>query len=248
MLEPIFGPIKASFFIAHWIRSFTFMAFAVNLSRRSPQLSAFLLRRCPGRPLSLPASRSSPRILFSSHHIHSSTFSFLHVSPFSSLYSAASDFETDSDEPSEPVDESDFVGFVQLLTQAKSLSSSRKEARAFLAAASGVVPTRGLLCKALWELRDDCELALLAFRWAEECVGDCRWAWHLMIWIMGRQRRFDLAWYLVRKMHRQSVLTQRAMVIMMERCDLHTHLPFVYPVSKCYALCLPDECKFLQTR
>ncbi|KAG6529778.1 pentatricopeptide repeat-containing protein At1g80880, mitochondrial-like [Zingiber officinale] len=192
------------------------MALAVNLSRRSPQLCAFL-RLCPCRPLSSTASRSSPLLVFSSHRIYSPTNSFLQASPFSSLSSAASDFETDSDEPCDPVDESDFVGFLQLLTQAKSLSSSRKEASAFLASASSVVPTRGLLCKALWELRDDCELALLAFRWAEECVGDCRWAWHLVIWIMGRQRRFDLAWHLVLKMHRQSVLSQRAMVIMMER-------------------------------
>ncbi|URE28689.1 hypothetical protein MUK42_33788 [Musa troglodytarum] len=38
-----------------------------------------------------------------------------------------------------------------------------------------------------------------------------------MIWVMGMQRRFDLACFLVRGMHPESVLTQQAVVIVMER-------------------------------
>ncbi|CAL9063077.1 unnamed protein product [Musa banksii] len=205
------------------------MALAVSISRPTPLLSAFLLRPLlspfllnPRRPLPLP-SPSLP-ILFSSPTIFSiSTYPILHPqisslsSPSAATDPGTSDFDTDSVEPSAPFDESDLHGFLQLLTQAKSLSSSRKEALAFLRASSGVALNLGLVCKALWELRGDCELAFLAFRWAEECVADCRWAWHLMIWAMGKQRRFDLSWYLVRKMYKTSVLTQRAMVIMMER-------------------------------
>ncbi|KAJ8497286.1 hypothetical protein OPV22_007838 [Ensete ventricosum] len=38
-----------------------------------------------------------------------------------------------------------------------------------------------------------------------------------MIWVMGKQRRFDLACFLVHGMHPESVLTQQAVVIVMER-------------------------------
>ncbi|RRT35467.1 hypothetical protein B296_00055940 [Ensete ventricosum] len=197
------------------------MALEVSIiSRRTSLLSAFLRRPAfllnPRRLPPLP-SPSLP-ILFSSPTVFSSSIYPLlrpRISSLSSLSAATdpvtSDFDTDSDELSAPFDESDLHGFLQLLTHAKSLSSSRKEALAFLRASSGVALNRGLVCKALWELRGDCELAFLAFRWAEECVADCRSAWHLMIWAMGKQRRFDLAWYLVRKMSKTSVLTQRAM-------------------------------------
>ncbi|WOL13503.1 pentatricopeptide repeat-containing protein [Canna indica] len=197
------------------------MALLVSISRRTPLRRSLFCNYPLLRPRRSNPFSPLPLLLFSSPIISSSPFPHLQISFFSSLPLVSdpgtSDFETDSDEPSEPVDESDLVGFIQLLAQAKCLSSSRKEARAFLQASSAITPTRALVCKALWELRGDSELAFLAFRWMEECIVDCRWAWHLMIWVMGKQRRFDLAWYLVRKMHRHSPLTQRALVIMMER-------------------------------
>lgn len=69
----------------------------------------------------------------------------------------------------------------------------------------------------LWELRHDWEAAVLAFRWAGDFVLESPWAWHLMIWVLGKQRRFDLAWMFLRRMHRKSLLTRRALIIMIER-------------------------------
>lgn len=69
----------------------------------------------------------------------------------------------------------------------------------------------------LWELRRDWESAIIAFRWAGDCVLESPWAWHLMIWVLGKQRRFDLAWMVLRRMHQKSLRPRRALIIMIER-------------------------------
>ncbi|URE28687.1 hypothetical protein MUK42_33788 [Musa troglodytarum] len=51
-----------------------------------------------------------------------------------------------------------------------------------------------------------------------------------MIWVMGMQRRFDLACFLVRGMHPESVLTQQAVVIVMERFG--EGLTFMHIISR----------------
>nr|XP_010912182.3 pentatricopeptide repeat-containing protein At1g80880, mitochondrial [Elaeis guineensis] len=203
----------------------------VTVTRRKTRLPLLLLRSVLLNPAPRPCGPFPPRspapsaFSFSSLASPSCRLPPFGAQPQSPILSSlrpspdtnSSDFESDSDQPKTPVDESDLQGFFQLLSQAKSLSSSPKEALAFLRASSGVKITRDLVCKALWELRWDWESALLALRWAEEHVLGCPWAWHLMLWVLGKQGRFDLAWWLVRRLYRKSILTQRAMVIMMER-------------------------------
>ncbi|URE28690.1 hypothetical protein MUK42_33788 [Musa troglodytarum] len=57
-----------------------------------------------------------------------------------------------------------------------------------------------------------------------------------MIWVMGMQRRFDLACFLVRGMHPESVLTQQAVVIVMERYSVSRLLGY-YDCQKEYDCC-----------
>lgn len=207
------------------------MALVVTITWRETRLPLLLLRSLLLNPLSRPSPPLPPRspapsaLFFSSLAPPSPRRPPFGAQPQSPLLNSlrpspasdSGDFESDSDQPKTPVDESELDGFFQLLSQAKSLSSSPRDALAFLRASSDVEITRDLVCKALWELRWDWESALLALRWAEEHVLNCPWAWHLMLWVLGREGRFDLAWWLVRRLYRKSILTQRAMVIMMER-------------------------------
>ncbi|KAJ3693338.1 hypothetical protein LUZ60_008818 [Juncus effusus] len=168
-------------------------------------LASFLLR-CASRRLLL----------------HSKPLHFLSASPLPlrlSFSTYQSDFEHDPDEHlhAKSLSISDFESFLQLISCAKSLSPSKKEALSFLKNSESVEPSRELVCKALWELREDWEAALLCFRWGEESVLNCAWAWHFIIHLMGKNERFHMAWYLVRKMRRNGVLTSQAMIIMMQR-------------------------------
>ena len=38
-----------------------------------------------------------------------------------------------------------------------------------------------------------------------------------MIWVLGKNERFDMAWRVVRRMYRRSILNGDAMVVLMER-------------------------------
>ncbi|KAJ4755000.1 Pentatricopeptide repeat-containing protein [Rhynchospora pubera] len=117
--------------------------------------------------------------------------------------------------PNKP-DSTDLQSFIQHLSTAKSLSSSQKQALSLLKSSWGVEVSKELVCKAMWEVRKDWELALVAFRWGEACVANYPWAWLFIIQVVCRKERFDLAWVLVRRMYRNGILTQQAMIIIME--------------------------------
>ncbi|XP_020596141.1 pentatricopeptide repeat-containing protein At1g80880, mitochondrial [Phalaenopsis equestris] len=147
-----------------------------------------------------------------SHFYNSLSFHFP-----SSPEAEDSDFDSDSSESTSNFLSPDLPLSLHLLSQAKSKFSTHDEALAFLRSSSVARPTKGLLCSVLWELRRDWESAFLAFRWAGDCVLESPWAWHLLIWVLGKQRRFDLAWMVLRRMHRKSLSTRRALIVMMER-------------------------------
>jgi hypothetical protein len=146
-----------------------------------------------------------------------------------------SDFEPDPDHPIPSAldnDDGELVCFLHRLSSAASSTSSPKEALSLLLSLSpGPSPASpALLVRALWELRRDPDTAALALRYGDECsavdgadgagLPPPADAWHLAVWAAGKARRFDLAWAVVRRMRNRGVLTGRAMVILMERCDL----------------------------
>uniref|UniRef100_A0A1D1XF36 Pentatricopeptide repeat-containing protein At1g80880, mitochondrial n=1 Tax=Anthurium amnicola TaxID=1678845 RepID=A0A1D1XF36_9ARAE len=152
-----------------------------------------------------------PHLSLGDHHLHTPLLSTQHNS-----FLEASDFE---DEPGEPTGSAgcpELTAVLDLISRARAESSSKKEALAFLRA-SGVELTAGLVTSALWELRREWKSAILAFLWGEECLLDRPGAWHLMLWVLGKQQKFDIAWLLVRQMHQLNILTQRPFVILMER-------------------------------
>ncbi|CAO2175857.1 unnamed protein product [Urochloa humidicola] len=153
-----------------------------------------------------------------------------------------SDFEPDPDHPIPSPHSTDGDGelasFVHCISSAASSASSLKDALSLLRSSSSSSSTGpspapappALLVRALWELRRDPDAAALAVRYGDEsrAVDGADGAgagpqpppveaWHLAVWAAGKARRFDLAWALVRRMRRHSVLTRRAMVILMER-------------------------------
>ncbi|KAF6172824.1 hypothetical protein GIB67_034676 [Kingdonia uniflora] len=115
--------------------------------------------------------------------------------------------------PSEP----GINGVLEILRKAKTFASQR-EGIAFLDE-SGVNPTEGLVCSVIWVLRNDWDLALLGFKWGEKwgCCNSGSGAWDLMVWVLGKHKRFGSAWHLVRMMIGAKVDPQQAMLIMIER-------------------------------
>ncbi|XP_020693458.1 pentatricopeptide repeat-containing protein At1g80880, mitochondrial [Dendrobium catenatum] len=177
-------------FVAHYTSPLTASAFASHHSfLSSPSLSRFC----------------------NAHFYKSLSFHF------PSPEAEDSDFDSDSSKPISNFLSSDLPIIIQHLSQAKSNFSTQEEALGFMRSSHITKPTMGLICSVLWELRHDWESAFLAFRWASNCVLGSPWAWHLMIWVLGKQRRFDLAWMVLRRMHYKSLLTRRALIIMMER-------------------------------
>ncbi|KAJ3698416.1 hypothetical protein LUZ61_002121 [Rhynchospora tenuis] len=187
-------------------------------------LTNIILRRSQGhflwRPL-LP--------LPSFHHLHfplffssSTSSNSIPFPPIATPHDDLSDFEPkpESEPPGiskhDSTDLTDLQSFIQHLSTAKSLSSSPNQALSLLNSSSGVEISKELVCRAMWEVRKDWELALVAFRWGEECVVDYPWAWHFIIQVVCKKERFDLAWVLVRRMYRNGILTQRAVIIIME--------------------------------
>lgn len=144
-------------------------------------------------------------------HVPRDPFSPLDPSPDHYFYES-SDFEGDE---TEPCCDAELHGFLQILSQTKQFSSD-EDALEFLRA-SGVRPSSSLVYSAIWELRKEWKLAFLAFRWGEKCSSNSLEAWNLMVWILGQQRRFDVAWLLVRDMHRMAMATRGALLIMIKR-------------------------------
>ncbi|XP_048331799.2 pentatricopeptide repeat-containing protein At1g80880, mitochondrial [Ziziphus jujuba] len=82
---------------------------------------------------------------------------------------------------------------------------------------SGIEATRDLVCSAIWGLREEWKLAFLAFKWGEKCGCSDEETCNLLIWVLGNHRKFNTAWCLIRDLHRSSMDTRRAMLIMIDR-------------------------------
>ncbi|PON89322.1 Pentatricopeptide repeat [Trema orientale] len=104
--------------------------------------------------------------------------------------------------------------FKQLEQVAKLLSEA--EAMASLDE-SGIEPSRVMVRSAIWALRKECRLAFLAFKWGDRWGCCDEEAWNLMIWVLGTHRKFNSAWCLIRDLHRSSMDTRRAMLVMIDR-------------------------------
>lgn len=106
------------------------------------------------------------------------------------------------------------IELVELVRKAKACAS-KKEAIDFLGS-SGVKIDANKVCSGIWALRDDWELALLAFEWAEKwgCLNEK--VLGLIVWVLGTHQKFDVAWSLIRDLHQQ-VDTRQAMLAIIER-------------------------------
>ncbi|KAF2301531.1 hypothetical protein GH714_025563 [Hevea brasiliensis] len=82
---------------------------------------------------------------------------------------------------------------------------------------SGIKADKNLVYSVIWELRKEWRLAFLAFKWGEKwgCVDEkcCE----LMVWVLGNHRKFNIAWILIRDLHRSLMNTRQAMLIMIDR-------------------------------
>ncbi|KAF8400514.1 hypothetical protein HHK36_013813 [Tetracentron sinense] len=160
------------------------------------------------------SSATPPYLLsISQTHLHKHLFSSLEHFP-SQILHEISDFEEDADKAC-LLDESGVDGFVEILKQTNQFSSS-EEVMAFIDE-SGIQPSGGLVYSAIWALRHEWRLAFWAFKWGEKWGCNSLKAWGLMIWVLGNQRKFNIAWCLIRDMHRSSMSTTRAMLIMIDR-------------------------------
>ncbi|OVA01335.1 hypothetical protein BVC80_1797g18 [Macleaya cordata] len=182
-------------------------------------------------PHSYSSSATHPSLLSSSYSSQETTIHFpKHFSLSSlkpSLHQNFSEDPTDIDfqfeaeegddtykKPNEP----DNHLFIKILSQAKQFPSE-VDALVFLdESLSSVRPTEALVCSAIWALRNEWELGFLAFKWGDKwgCCNSAR-AWDLMIWVLGKQRRFGVAWRLLRKMIRSSMDSRRSLLLMIER-------------------------------
>ncbi|ONK81080.1 uncharacterized protein A4U43_C01F25000 [Asparagus officinalis] len=117
-----------------------------------------------------------------------------------------------------------FPSLLNLITTFKTHPQSQNQTLTLLRS-SPFKPTKDLVCSALWELAMASATAIffvllhapLFASWARNFVEDWPKAWELMIWVMGNEKRFNLAWSLVHRMHRKSLLTAETMVVLMDR-------------------------------
>ncbi|CAN1121569.1 Pentatricopeptide repeat-containing protein At1g80880, mitochondrial [Linum perenne] len=81
----------------------------------------------------------------------------------------------------------------------------------------GIKPNMKLVYSVIWELRESWKAAFLAFKWGEkwECADER--ACELLVWVLGNHRKFGIAWTLVRDLHRASLSTRSALLIMIDR-------------------------------
>lgn len=105
--------------------------------------------------------------------------------------------------------------FIGLLEKAKDFASG-DEAIAFLDQYS-VKPSKDFVFLVIWALRDQWQLAYLAFKWGEkwECIVEETWC--LVIWVLGNHKKFSIAWALISDLVRNSVDVQEAVLIMIDR-------------------------------
>ena len=82
---------------------------------------------------------------------------------------------------------------------------------------SGIEVNSEMIYSAVWELREEWRLALLAFKWSEKWGCADEKSRNLLIWVLGNHRKFNTAWCLIRDMHQSKVDTRTAMLIMIDR-------------------------------
>ncbi|KAK7261035.1 hypothetical protein RIF29_27338 [Crotalaria pallida] len=104
--------------------------------------------------------------------------------------------------------------FIELLKRVSHSSSPASESITLLDQ-SGLQPNRDLICSAIWALREEWKAAFVAFNWGN-CYDDEK-VCNLMIWVLGTHAKFSTAWSLIRDMHRSSISTREAMLIMIDR-------------------------------
>ncbi|KAK4284625.1 hypothetical protein QN277_001430 [Acacia crassicarpa] len=95
-------------------------------------------------------------------------------------------------------------------------NSSEAEAMAFLDEL-GIKANRDLIGSMIWELREECKAAFFAFKWGKKWDCNDENVYQLMIWILGHHQKFSTAWSLIQDMHRSSLCTRQAMLIMIDR-------------------------------
>ena len=78
-------------------------------------------------------------------------------------------------------------------------------------------PNLDLVYWAIWGLREDWELAYWVFNWGEKWGCNNEKTRGLVIWVLGKCNKFGVAWSLIRELHRSSLDTRRAMLIMIDR-------------------------------
>lgn len=105
--------------------------------------------------------------------------------------------------------------FLELLREVPHCPSEA-EAMAFLDD-SGIEASREMVYSAIWELREEWRMALLAFRWGDKWGCSDEKTCNLMIWVLGNHRKFNTAWCLIRDMYRSKVDTRRAMLVLIDR-------------------------------
>ena len=103
-----------------------------------------------------------------------------------------------------------------LLKKFSGFPSEEEEAMALLDD-SGVEADESLVYLMIWECRQEWKISILLFKWGEKwnCNGGRNWI--LIIWVLGNHKKFNIAWCLIRDMHRSSLDTRKAMLIMIDR-------------------------------
>ncbi|XP_019105149.2 pentatricopeptide repeat-containing protein At1g80880, mitochondrial [Beta vulgaris subsp. vulgaris] len=111
-------------------------------------------------------------------------------------------------------DELGVFELVELVRRTKDYTS-KKEAIDFIAG-SGLNFDANQVYLAIWELRNDWKLALLAFELNEKggCISEKILG--LIVWVLGTHQKFDIAWSLIRDRYR-SVGIRQAMLAVIER-------------------------------
>ncbi|KAI3932289.1 hypothetical protein MKW98_025009 [Papaver atlanticum] len=122
------------------------------------------------------------------------------------------DDDDDDDRYKNPSDKNTHL-FIKILRQA----NSDEHAMDFIYKSS-IKPTESLICSVIWELRNEWELGFLAFKWGlnSGCFSNTNKVWILMIWVLGKQRQFGVAWSLIRKMVPSSLDSRKALLIMIQ--------------------------------
>ncbi|CAN6450373.1 unnamed protein product [Victoria cruziana] len=156
----------------------------------------------------LPSSFLSPTI---PNHPHQC---YCHSSFRNQYTYESSDFEVDEPDQDEP----DMESVLKILAEVKELPTE-EEALGVLQD-SCVAPTEDFIFGLLLRLKSEWRLALLVFQWGVSEHGHSGFGAkvrHLMIWILGKHRRFDLAWSLIRTLHQYSLVTSETLLIMIKR-------------------------------